>query len=227
MTLTTLLISAFLMGIFGSGHCLGMCGGIASLAGYTTSSEKSALNNSVRILLFNSGRISSYVAIAILLSTLLKSMASIDGLHWLGNAFQILAAFLLILTGLHLAGWLKVLDFIERKGQPIWKAIMPFAQKFIPITHYHHAFFLGIFWGWLPCGLLYSALSFSALAPTPLQSGLAMLCFGLGTLPSMFSIAQISSVLKNWLQKKIVRMLLGSSFLGMGSWTIYRILSLI
>lgn len=220
MSLTTLLISAFAMGILGSGHCVSMCGGIASLAGYVTAGT-STVSKSWRIFCFNFGRLTSYTLIALLLSTLIHSFEDLIGMHFIGKSFEILAGILLCSIGLYLAGWWKGIRIIERQGHRVWQLLMPLAKRFLPIKNPSHAFIVGIFWGWLPCGLLYSALSLSLLATQPWQSTLTMVAFGLGTLPSMLLAGHLSAQLKEWTQNPLVRTSLGIIFITFGAWSTF------
>lgn len=226
MNLSMLIGSAFLMGILGSGHCAGMCGGIAALAGYATNTSRAGSQFSC-ILCFNLGRLFSYTSFAVCISLAIRSFEQLTGFNQIGTAFEILAASLLCITGIHLTGWFKSLHFIERQGQRFWKKVMPIAQKLLPIKSYYHAFLLGILWGWLPCGLLYSALSFSALSPSPIYAGLTMFSFGLGTLPSMLTAGYFSSKLTQWIKNQRVRTSLGLGFLCMGGWSTFRIFALV
>jgi len=70
-------------------------------------------------------------------------------------------------------------------GAKFWAVLQPLAKLFVPARSPAQILGLGIMWGWLPCGLVYSAVSYAAVAGDVTTGGLVMLAFGLGTLPSM------------------------------------------
>ena len=85
---------------------------------------------------------------------------------------------------------------LEKAGQFGWRFIKPIAQYFLPLKHPAFAFPLGFFWGWLPCGLVYSTLSWAATSGSTENGALIMFGFGLGTLPAMLTIGSVSQQLK-------------------------------
>ncbi len=46
-------------------------------------------------------------------------------------------------------------------------------------------FIIGLLWGCMPCGLVYSALTITFISDSIVKSFLLMMCFGLGTLPAI------------------------------------------
>jgi len=73
----------------------------------------------------------------------------------------------------------------------------------------------------LPCGLVYSALAFSATAPTLTESVLPMTAFGIGTLPAVGLMGSFAVTLKVWLQKPAVKQLAAILLLVLALWTIF------
>ncbi len=206
MLAESIYLSAFLMGLLGSTHCAGMCGGIVSAltAGI---SPKQRLTESTRYLLaYNGGRIGSY-AIAGTMMALLGSTLSMMGEGMvIRRGFILLSATLMILLGLYLSGlWPAAILKIEQGGAVIWKRIEPIAQRWIPIRSTSHAWVAGMLWGWLPCGLVYTALLWALSAEHPVQGTLLMVSFGLGTLPALLSIGIFSRKVLQHLQTGWVR----------------------
>ncbi|MBS3803444.1 MAG: sulfite exporter TauE/SafE family protein, partial [Oleiphilaceae bacterium] len=178
--------SAFLIGLLGSTHCLGMCGGIsASLSMALPVGRGFRLRQSLMLLCFNFGRIGSYVLLATLVALLSTSAA--DHSAHLGPLFRVLAGVLLVIMGLSMAQWWQGIRRVEKLGAPVWRRLSPLSQTFMPVRHPGQALGLGALWGWLPCGLIYSTLGYAALQPGIASAALTMLCFGLGTLPSMLA----------------------------------------
>jgi hypothetical protein len=79
----------------------------------------------------------------------------------------LLANLMLIALGLYLLGFSNALAFTERLGQKLWRHLQPLTRRYLPARGPLQAFPLGLLWGWLPCGLVYSALA------TALSSGSA------------------------------------------------------
>lgn len=202
--------SLFLVGLLGAGHCVGMCGGILVALG--------ANAGPLRLLAYNLGRIASYV-LAGIIAGLISSFAA-DYMA-LASVLRTIAAVLLILMGLYIADWWRLLSWLERVGTLLWRHIQPLAARLGRADTTFRALLLGMLWGWLPCGLVYSAIGF-ALASGSLASGaLAMFAFGLGTLPAMLAGGLAASSLQHWLQKKSLRQLSGVLLILLGLWSLW------
>jgi len=211
------LVTAFLLGLMGASHCLVMCGGIAAAA----SSGSSGKSNPSFLLLFNLGRIVSYSIAGLIVSLL--------GL-WLADSHQIaqqilrtIAGSLLILMGFYIARWWMLLTRLETAGQLIWRYLQPMTRKLIPIQTPSQAFALGLLWGWLPCGLIYSTLAWVAANGQPALGALTMLCFGLGTLPGILAAGLFAGQLNRFIQHKHFRHLAGILLISYGTWTLMAI----
>jgi uncharacterized protein len=204
-----ILIIAFNLGLFSTVHCVGMCGGILTAMMFASpeTEQENKLKVFNRSLAYNSGRISSY-SIAGLISGLLGSQ--IAGLFQDLNAHLILqsiAALVLIGLALNILGVLPFKKITESIGMNIWKCIQPLGKCFYPITSLRRAYLLGMFWGWLPCGLVYSALLLSLSAGTAFDGMMTMLFFGLGTLPGMLTVGYFSDYLNRIKENNNLRMI--------------------
>ncbi|WP_299804885.1 sulfite exporter TauE/SafE family protein [uncultured Shewanella sp.] len=218
------LIGAFIVGVMGAGHCIGMCGGLvgALSANMPKTPGGNALVSQLGYLLsYNTGRIMSY-AIA---GALIGGSASALGVLFDADSYllvlRVFAGLMMIVTGLYIAQiWAGVVQ-IERIGKWLWQYISPIANKFIPIKNRSHAFIAGALWGWLPCGLVYSMLTWAVAAGNPLEGALIMLFFGLGTLPALLSAGIAASSFSRWVQKKTVRIVGGLTLIAFGGQTLY------
>jgi len=208
------LIAAFSMGLFGSVHCIGMCGGIVTTLTFNSQTEKSTTKLNRYLLAYNSGRILSY-SLAGLLVALIGSQF-IAQLPEPQNISRYLNAAVLILLGLYLADWWRILTLLERAGSYVWRIIQPLGKNLLPVKNSRHAFLLGMLWGWLPCGLVYSTLALSLTSPTIWQGSLIMLVFGLGTLPMLLLMGHLAEQLNQWRQKVWVRRIAGLLLIGFG-----------
>ncbi|HFQ5285659.1 TPA: sulfite exporter TauE/SafE family protein [Vibrio vulnificus] len=177
-------IGAFMIGLAGAGHCIGMCGGIASLLNLGQQ-QASPIRNT---LLYNLGRLTSYALFGALIGGAVSSLAELSGLNQSLAWLRLIAAFFMILVALYISKIWNALLLVEKAGQSIWRWIKPITARLLPIQHPLQAFPYGFVWGWLPCGLVYSALTWSAVSGSYYNGALIMLAFGFGTLPAMLLV---------------------------------------
>lgn len=204
------LVAALLMALAGSGHCIMMCGGIAgAFAGQV---------NARQLLIYNLGRISSYTMAGAIVGAAFAGVADLTSGGLTG--LRLLAGLVLICFGLYLGQWWFGLRHLERMGKPLWQRIQPLATKLRQQRSYPALFGAGMLWGWLPCGLVYSALSWSAVSGSASQGALLMFAFGLGTLPSMFAFGWLSRQLQQLLRSLGFRQLMGAAMIFYGIWTL-------
>ena len=193
-------ISAFFVGLFSTVHCLGMCGGIIGALTFSLPEEiRSSRKRLIAyISAYNLGRIGSYSLVGALAGGLGGNLIALSPSY--GHlTLQLFASILMIGIGLYLAGWFPALVKIEQLGKPIWKKLEPISQKLIPVKSPLHAFLFGAVWGWLPCGLVYTALIWSTTAGSATDGALLMLAFGAGTLPAVM----IAGILTGWFTRLI------------------------
>ncbi|QFU76546.1 sulfite exporter TauE/SafE family protein [Halioglobus maricola] len=216
MTPTELsLVSAFTLGLAGSGHCLGMCGGIAAALNLGGQRPTSVT------LSYHTGRILSYTLLGGLLGLI---AGSIDLVAWT-IGLRYLAGFLLIAMGLSVANWWQGIRFIEQAGSVLWKPVQSFSSRFLPVKNPLQGLALGLCWGLMPCGLIYSALAWSATAQSAPVSAALMLCFGLGTLPAMLAVSLGADKLQVFLRRRGLKIFIALMLIASGTWTIYLVYS--
>lgn len=191
--ITSSYITAFLLGLFSTVHCIAMCG---SVIGALTLSLPAQVRESHRLMLpyvfnYNVGRLLSYGLAGVLVGLLSSPLADFNG-H---QVLRYLSVIVMIGMGLYLAGWFPKFAHAERLGAPIWRLLQPIGQKLLPVRTHSRAFMLGMVWGWLPCGLVYAALAVAATAGDPVRGGLVMLAFGAGTLPAVMGAGIFTGML--------------------------------
>ncbi len=191
------LITMFLLGLFGTGHCIGMCGPlILAFPG----SRKGLLPH----LLYHGGRIFTYTAAGALLGgigagiILAAGKAGADPMTWMVRiqvGFSLLAATFLIFFGLFRIGVFKEPDWMSGAepgkipgfghllrtalaGEKPW-AMLP----------------LGMMLGLLPCGLSFAAFARALPAGSPFAGALLVFVFGIGTLPGLLILGTGASTL--------------------------------
>lgn len=209
------LLSAFVLGLLGGGHCLGMCGGL--MGALTLAIPLEQRGRRLRLLLaYNLGRVLSYAATGLLVGVLGWAVASSPG----ATGLRVAAALLLIAMGLYLAGWWSGLTRIEQLGRSLWRLIQPVAGRLLPVSTLPRALLLGGLWGWLPCGLVYSTLLWAASQGNAVHSALLMLAFGLGTWPILLATGLAAERSTALLRKRGVRMAGGLLVILFGFWTL-------
>jgi sulfite exporter TauE/SafE len=184
------LISLFLLGLLGTGHCIGMCGPlIVAFPGRTGRFSSH--------LYYHFGRLITYSGIGIIMGSagsglaMLAAITGGDHLQFVTRvqvALSLLAALFLIYFGLCQLGFFK---------QPQWMQLaspekIPGYKKIIRLAFVKQQtlemFLTGLLMGLLPCGLSYAAFARAIAAGTPFQGLLMLVTFGLGTLPGLLLI---------------------------------------
>lgn len=210
--------AAFIIGLMGSTHCISMCGGYGMALGLTERTKKTIFT----AFTFNGGRILCYALAGLLLGAVGDLLSnSFIQLKPIANVLRFISGLLLIAMALYISRLWMGLSYVEQYGQLLWKKIAPFTKKFIPIKSPAQGFYLGLLWGLLPCGMIYSALLWSSMSGNALQSALLMLCFGLGTFPSMLSMFFISNKISPFLKKKTVRFFMAGILIVFGVMTLF------
>jgi len=205
------LLTGFLLGLFGSGHCLGMCGGIGAALG--TAASRWPLT-----LAYHAGRIGSYAALGAMIGWLVAVGAGAlqPLLPVIGALLRSIAALLVIAMGLYVGGWWLGLTRIEAIGARLWRHVAPLTRKLLPPPNLGAALLLGALWGLLPCGLIYSSLAWAAASGDAGDGALRMAAFGLGTLPAMAAVTFGGQQLQQKLQRPLLRKIAGVVLIGMG-----------
>lgn len=209
------LASALILGLLGGGHCLGMCGGL--MGALTLAIPKEQRSRRLRLMLaYNLGRILSYACAGLLIGLAGWAVANSPG----AMILRVVAALLLITMGLYLAGWWSGLTRIESLGRGLWRHIQPVASKLLPVSSVPRALLLGGMWGWLPCGLVYSTLLWSASQGNALYSALLMIAFGVGTWPVLLATGLAAERTTALLRQRGIRVAGGLLVIVFGLWTL-------
>lgn len=220
--LIPVLTAAFLTGFLGSAHCLGMCAGISGL--FAINANIGSLRNQLPMALtYNFGRILSYAILGAIVATAGGSL--VRAAPTLAKPILLVTGTVIILIGLQVAFNLRLLSPIERMGGVLWQKLSPIAKHFVPVTSLPRALGLGLLWGWLPCGLVYSVLLIAATSTTPPGGAATMLAFGLGTMPAMVTTGVGAAKLSQVMRRRGTRVGLGLLIVGLGVLTILMPLS--
>lgn len=214
---SSLLLTAWLTGLLGSTHCVGMCGGISAALSFSLPEHARRGSRLFGYqLAYNSGRLLSYTILGIIVGTLAHGILA----GWAHSPWpRVVAALFMVALGFYLAGWWNGLQKIEGLGSGLWKQLAPLRQKILPIDHPIKALAAGGLWGFLPCGLVYSALALALARADSTLSGAVMLAFGLGTLPTLLVTGTLAGRLRQLLQQQRTRQFAGLMVIVFGLWT--------
>lgn len=196
----------FLTGLTGGfGHCLGMCGPV--VAAYSVALPK---KSTLPHILYNLGRITTYSILGAamgLTGSFLSIAAGIEGLQKWAMVF---AGAVIVVMGIGMAG---LLPFVKRLESRV--KLLPYLNKVRDIFAEGlttGAFYpMGVLLGFIPCGLVYTALLAAARAGMEapnhveglLKGLLMMLLFGLGTFPALLLFGKVVNLIGTQLRARL------------------------
>lgn len=207
----TIIISLFSLGLFGGfSHCIGMCGPfvLTQVNNRLENIKIAELNHlaklkGIALLPYHLGRITTYSFIGGASSLLLSNIKNI-------TQFKIISALLLIIASIIFISTIfdnTKLRISSKIRLPfkinLLKNCAPVMSNLFSKPYYFKGYILGILLGFIPCGLLYGAIAVAASIDNFLIAALAMFCFGIATIPSLFLTAMGSYLFLNKIKKKI------------------------
>jgi sulfite exporter TauE/SafE len=215
--LAAALLAALLTGLLGSAHCLGMCAGISGL--FAMHSTAAGLKTQLPLAItYNAGRLLSYTILGYAVAAL--GSRFVDVIPKLAGPVRLIAGAVIILIGLQIAFDLRPLAFLERMGGAVWERVAPFSRRLLPVTNLPRALGLGLLWGLLPCGLVYSVLLVAASSGAAASGAMIMVAFGIGTTPAMLLTGLGAARLSLLMQQKRTRLGAGLLIIALGMLTL-------
>jgi len=187
-----LLLSAWLVGTLGGVHCVSMCGGFVAAISARDGARRSAAAPLLparelwaSALSYHAGRIGTYAALGAIFGAAGALALQIAGISTIQRVLYLVANVLLLLVGVALLSRGVGIVPLQRAGARIFGAILPALQPLLRSRGPTGRVALGLAWGLMPCGLIYSVLPLALFAGGAGEGALVMLAFGLGTLPSL------------------------------------------
>jgi sulfite exporter TauE/SafE len=181
---------AFSIGLVGSGHCIGMCGGIVTALALSQR-DADATHRFLFNLFYHAGRICTYTLLGLLVG-LVAQAGMVDALKPLVSWLFLAANFLVTAIGIFTLLGIRTLGVSALDGFG-WE----FLKKRLSLTTENKSFLAafptGLLMGLLPCGLVYGVLISAATSGSALKGGSMMLAFGCGTLPALLAFGQVAS----------------------------------
>jgi sulfite exporter TauE/SafE len=188
---------AFMTGLLGSGHCLGMCGGLVS--GFFI---KLGAKGVWPYLAYHGARVSLYAVVGLIAAAIGTVLVSTGQVGLWQGALQIVAGIVVILLGLDLLGVSPVRNRLGFAPIAWLRKQFTLAVQKGPVVG---AMIGGAINGLMPCSMTMAMAVKATTAPSVLEGGLLMLAFGAGTLPSMLSASflfgKLGPRLRGWLLK--------------------------
>ncbi|SFX23906.1 sulfite exporter TauE/SafE family protein [Marinospirillum alkaliphilum] len=211
------LLTAFIAGLLGGGHCIGMCGGIVSALSFALPpSQRHPLRIASLMLSYNLGRIGSYMLAGMLAGGLGQLL--INQLVGIRLVLSWLAVIMLLLMASYIGQWWNGLTRVEALGKHLWRWLEPLSRRLMPVQHAGQALVIGGIWGWLPCGLVYSMLLLALSSGSSLNGALLLLAFGLGTLPTLLVTGALARQLTGLLRQPLWRQLSAILLVAFALW---------
>ena len=207
------------LGLLGSVHCAAMCGGLAAAFAFGIPYDATVLTRARVLALLSAGRILGYALAGTLAGLFGFALATLLGATG-AAVLRGLAGVALLAIAAMVAGLGRAPVFLERLGLRVWERVRPSALVLQRGRGTWHTLALGFLWGWLPCGLVYSALGLAATAGGPVPAALAMAGFGVGTLPGVLLPAAASLRLGRVTHAATSRRVAGALLAAFGMWTL-------
>jgi sulfite exporter TauE/SafE len=214
--------AALVAGLLGSGHCIGMCGGIVAALSLSGSSRWGIPTH----ILYHTGRVATYTGLGLLAGRLGLAFAYTSGLQLYGRYLMIAADGFVILVGLGSAGAFRHLNVMKLEFSGPARILTRWVRHLQRLPAVMAALPLGLILGLLPCGFLYAVLLNAALTADPVAGAQVMLGFGLGTAPALLLFGGAAHALgtrtRGWMLRGA-----GLAVALMGAYNLYRHLILV
>jgi hypothetical protein len=210
---------AFVAGLAGGFHCIGMCGGIVaalSMSPGSTSLRPRALSQ----LNYNLGRITTYTALGAvcgLLGASLDLVAMRSLTKWVFAGANVFV----MIVGLASVLGMNALNFSALEGKGARLLAKPLG-RLMSVGTPASAFPLGLLLGFLPCGLVYAPLVVASGTGSPVMGAAIMAAMGVGTLPVLLIFGTASGALSTRLRSWMFRVA-GAAVFAMGAAGLWRI----
>ena len=217
----------FTLGLASSLHCVQMCGPI--VLSYTLGTGQPGKTNAAGTaryfalghLAYNAGRIITYTALGALAGLAGGALGMLGRLAGVGSVLAIAGGGLMIVAGLFLLGIIPSAAFAGIQLFQLTSGFLRGVGGLLTTPAAGKRFLLGLALGFLPCGLIYAALSRALATGSPLWGAAAMMAFGLGTAGALMALGLFSSAIR-WRLNRWGNRLAAASVILMGIVLIWR-----
>lgn len=215
MSLYEAVLAALLLAAAGAAHCLGMCGAISVSLGFSLPDRaRGTAGLAYWHGLFALGRVTTYALLGALGGAFGEALRLLPGG---GRIVMGIAIAIMLMVAFALLGRDLGLRHIERLGMRLWRAVQPLLQQLLPVRRTWQALVVGMLWGLLPCGLVYSALLLAVATGDALTGAVTMLVFGLVTVVPVAGTGLVAGAFP-WLRSPAWRRVAGILSLALVAW---------
>ncbi len=195
-------LAIFLIGLLGSMHCIGMCGGFVAMYSLKKPAARASLPYHA---LYNLGRVTTYSLLGGVMGLIGSFGAYIGKLRGIPGAVLLIAGALMILMGMNIAGIPGKEELFENTEITSRSAFRSALHRILAMESAGGTFLLGLLLGFLPCGLLYPIFIQAAASSNFFSGSLSMALFGLGTVPAMMSFGYLVTRIRPKLRLALYR----------------------
>lgn len=190
------LIAVLIIGLLGSAHCVGMCGGfVLALSQVKGQTRRLQAHQALYYL----GKTATYAALGALVGGFGNVLMNLfSGMQ---QVLSIGLGVFLVVVGLGLIGVWK--RFVGPRFMARWKPLSAAIGKVLQRRSHSASFGLGLLNGLLPCGLVYGVLAVAAASGTPLRGTVVMAVFGLSTIPALYLLAGTGFLMRPLWRKRV------------------------
>jgi len=195
-------LEIFLIGLLGSTHCIGMCGGFVAMYSLKKPAARSMLPYHV---LYNLGRITTYSLLGGILGYIGSFVAYAGEHRGIPGTALLIAGSFMVLMGLNIAGVLGkrgLVEGTEITGTGLFRDTF---RRILTIESVWGTYLLGLLLGFLPCGLLYPIFMSAAASGGFLSGMLVMAVFGASTIPALIAFGFLVSRIRPHLKATMFR----------------------
>jgi uncharacterized protein len=189
------IFAAFLVGLVGSLHCIGMCGPIAIALPVPDSSNLSFFTGRI---LYNLGRVVTYAFLGAVLG-IVGSKIALAGAQQVVSIILGVVIIIAVLLPQKYKNNFAQHPVIQKFAHPLKSNIGVLFKK----GTFSAMFLIGILNGFLPCGLVYVALAGAIASGDAISGAAVMILFGLGTVPAMFAASVFGKFINIGIRTKI------------------------
>ncbi|WP_439185459.1 sulfite exporter TauE/SafE family protein [Carboxylicivirga taeanensis] len=183
------ILEGFIFGFLGSLHCVGMCGPLALALPLPT---RSVAQKATGAVLYNIGRAVTYGLLGLIFGLLGAGLKLSGVQQWVSIACGVLMILSVVLPGV-----IKLPKSTSKVSTSIYSTLKKKIGDSLNRKRLSNLLVIGVLNGFLPCGLVYVAISRAITSSSLSNSVLFMVFFGLGTLPLMFAVAYFANIIKS------------------------------
>jgi len=213
-------IVALTLGLAASTHCLLMCGPLSAVFMSGRGNGASSMVITSHAAALNLGRVTTYLLMAWVSVGIVQVVGTVVNYQYCADLLRVLLGVSMIAAGLQLLLRQQLMRWLEAGGRCAFKRLKGPIQSLLHKPSIEGTFSLGILWGLVPCGMVYSLILMAAATGTYLSASSTVLGFGLGTFPVLFAASAGSSFLSGILRSKQFQQISGGFIILAGLWTL-------